>query len=167
MKMKGKFKFPHMLLKHLIKGPHSRDKMLRGLQFIRKKLLRAAIYKKSQQNKLNLIKLYTLGIFWGVRGPHKCIWRATCGPQAACLRPLIWYISKQKAAAIDQIFKKVKKAGGTHFHEKIKFSLLFSEKHWQRFFVSFKLTWIWFLSTTFSIERFSNVSGRLNNVLEH
>ncbi len=44
-------------------GPHSRDKMLRGLQFIRKKLLRAAIYKKSPKNKLNLIKHYTLGIF--------------------------------------------------------------------------------------------------------
>ncbi len=37
--------------------------MLRGLQFIRKKLLRAAIYKKSSQNKLNLIQHYTLGIF--------------------------------------------------------------------------------------------------------
>ncbi len=43
----------------LVGGPHSRDKMLRGPLFIRKQLLRAAIYKKSPQNKLNLIKHYT------------------------------------------------------------------------------------------------------------
>ncbi len=47
----------------LVGGPHSRDKMPRGPQFIRKKLLRAAIYMKSPQNKLNLVKYYTLGIF--------------------------------------------------------------------------------------------------------
>ncbi len=41
----------------LIGGPNSKEKMLRGPQFIRKKLLRAAIYKKSPQNKLNLIKI--------------------------------------------------------------------------------------------------------------
>jgi hypothetical protein len=32
-------------------------------QVIRKKLLRAATYKKSPQNKLNLIKLYSFVIF--------------------------------------------------------------------------------------------------------
>jgi hypothetical protein len=47
----------------LVEGPYSREKMLRGPQFERKKLLRASIYKKSPQNELNLIKLYTLVIF--------------------------------------------------------------------------------------------------------
>jgi hypothetical protein len=37
--------------------------MFHGPQFIRKKLLQAAIYKKSPQNKLNLIEYYTLYIF--------------------------------------------------------------------------------------------------------
>ncbi len=36
----------------LVGGPHSREKMLRGPQFIRKKLFRATKYKKSPQNKL-------------------------------------------------------------------------------------------------------------------
>ncbi len=46
--------------------------------------------RKSHQNKLNLIKFYTLDIYWGVRGTHKCIWRATCGLRAMCLRPLLY-----------------------------------------------------------------------------
>jgi hypothetical protein len=75
----------------LVGGPYSRVKMLRVPQFKRKKLLRAAIYIKSHKNKLNLIKLYTLVIF--LRGPHKCIWRATCGPRASCLRPLTYRIT--------------------------------------------------------------------------
>ncbi len=60
-------------------------KMLCGPQFIRKKLLQATKYKKSPQNKLNLIKLFTLVIFWGVRGPHQCI----RGPHAA-RSPHVW-----------------------------------------------------------------------------
>ncbi len=42
------------------------------------------------QNKLNLIKIYNILSFWDAHGPHKCIRRATCGPRAACLRPLVW-----------------------------------------------------------------------------
>ncbi len=50
-------------------------------QFIRKKLLRAAIYKKSPLNMLTFIKICDF-----VR-PLKCIWRFTCGPRprAKCL----------------------------------------------------------------------------------
>ncbi len=58
----------------------------------KKMLLRASKYKKSPQNELNLIKLYTFVIFWGVRGPHQCTRLATCGPRAACLRTLIYTI---------------------------------------------------------------------------
>ncbi len=57
-----------------------------------KKLVRAEIDKKSFQNKLNLIKIYNSSIFWDGRGPHKFIWRATCGPWAAFLRPLCLYV---------------------------------------------------------------------------
>jgi hypothetical protein len=54
----------------LVWGPHFRDEMLRGPQFTRKKFLWAATYKKSYQNKLNLIKFYTLGILRRARGPR-------------------------------------------------------------------------------------------------
>jgi hypothetical protein len=54
--------------------------MLRGPQFVWKKLLRAAIYKKSPQNKLNLIKLYILVIFEVFAGRTN----ASGGPHAAC-----------------------------------------------------------------------------------
>ncbi len=56
------------------------------------KLLRTEIYKKSSQNKLNLIKIYNSSIFGDVHGPHKFIWRATSGAWAACLRPLCLYV---------------------------------------------------------------------------
>jgi hypothetical protein len=52
-----KFKF--------IGGPHSKEKMLRGLQFNRKKLLWATISKESPQKKLNLMKIYIFCHFWG------------------------------------------------------------------------------------------------------
>ncbi len=42
-----------------IGGTHSKGKMLRGQQFSRKKLLRAAISKKTPQKKLNLVKSYS------------------------------------------------------------------------------------------------------------
>ncbi len=48
---------------HIGHGATFERKMLRGPQFIRRKLLLAAIYKKSPQNKPNLIKFYTLVIF--------------------------------------------------------------------------------------------------------
>jgi hypothetical protein len=50
-----------------------RVKMLRGPQFMRKKFMRAAKYKKGTQNKLNLIKLYTLVIFevWRAAPTHR------------------------------------------------------------------------------------------------
>ncbi len=46
-----------------LEGHILEKKMLHGPQLVRKKLLQAAKYKKSPQNKLNLIKLYTLVIF--------------------------------------------------------------------------------------------------------
>jgi hypothetical protein len=52
--------------------------MFRGPLFIGKKHLRAAKYKKSPKNELNLIKKYNLVSFWDVGGPHIYIWRATC-----------------------------------------------------------------------------------------
>jgi hypothetical protein len=57
------------------------EKMFRGPQFNRKKLLCAAIHKKINQDKLNLIKIYNFARFVGCS-------RARCGPRTACLRPL-------------------------------------------------------------------------------
>ncbi len=51
------------------RGPHSKNE----------KLLRATIYKKNSQNKINLIKILSIS---DAIGPHKSNWRA------ACLRPL-------------------------------------------------------------------------------
>ncbi len=62
-----------------VKWPNSKEKLLRGLQFTGKKLSRAAIYKKSSQNKLNLTKLYTLVIFEMFEGRTN----ASGGPHAA------------------------------------------------------------------------------------
>jgi hypothetical protein len=69
-----------------IGGPHSEEKMLCGPHVNRKKLLRAAISKTSPQNKQakfhqNFNRIYNFVIFWDVRGPHNCIWLATCGPR--------------------------------------------------------------------------------------
>ncbi len=47
-----------------------------------KKLTWSTNYKKSSENKLNLVDQYLFLNFCDVRGPHKCIWWATCGPRA-------------------------------------------------------------------------------------
>ncbi len=60
---KKKYPLGRGLKLKLLKVPHSTEKILRGPLFIRKTLLRAAVYKKSPQNKPNLIKLFTLVIF--------------------------------------------------------------------------------------------------------
>jgi hypothetical protein len=70
--------------------------MLRGLQLTRKEFYWATIYKKSSKNKLDMIKFYNFVSLWDVHGPHKCIWRSTCGPWAVCLRPLHLTILKRQ-----------------------------------------------------------------------
>ncbi len=65
---------------------HILKKMLNGLQFVRKK---TKFTRKPIKIPLYLFKIYNFVVLGDVRGPHKCIWRASCGPQAACLRPLI------------------------------------------------------------------------------
>ncbi len=76
----------------LIKGPHSKEKMLRGPQFIGEKAYAGRKLLQKLENKLHLFKIHDIVNFLDVRGPHKCIWRATCGPRAACLRPLVQFI---------------------------------------------------------------------------
>jgi hypothetical protein len=68
--------------------------MLRENQFNEKMLLRATNTLKSFQIGLNLTKIYIFLSFWDVLGPHKLIWRATCGSRAMCLRPLYYGINR-------------------------------------------------------------------------
>ncbi len=88
-----------------------RVKMLRGPQFMRKKFMRAAKYKKGPQNKLNLIKLYTLVIFEVFEGRTN----ASGGPRvwdpwfrhfspclACCISKIIW--SRRLAFEYDHTF---------------------------------------------------------------
>ncbi len=75
---------------YIIERPHSKEKILRGRNFLDKKLLQATINRKSPQNKMNSIKILPfLGDVWR---SHKCLWRATGGPRVACLRPLVFTV---------------------------------------------------------------------------
>ncbi len=56
--------------------------------FKRKYAPRATKLLKNLQIKVNFVKNYYCVSFLDERGPHKCTWGATCGPRAACLRPL-------------------------------------------------------------------------------
>jgi hypothetical protein len=67
---------------------HIQKKILRRPQFKGKKIPRATILIKSLQIKVNFVKNYCCVSFLDERGQQKCTWRATCGPRAACLRPL-------------------------------------------------------------------------------